>query len=409
MEPRTAQRQRTASSSAGSTAFRGSFSPRAVENVWDARACSTHSKRCSRRTSSDAPQQPGPLRLLDTIREFALEQLDPLSRRPGGVRHRHADYFLTLSQERESQPRASSTSTSRCGYDIAVTEQDNMRAALAWALSPAESIARGLRDRHRAGLVLGHARSARRRALFGPPCFETPHSPSRRRARHPRRRAAIIWRLVLSFEDTSRRPRRSYGSSASSNFTSCSPMNTVAPRCFPTGSEASLVAARRARAGPRTHPRQPSPPRAESRPHRCEDLGPGADDRNAGRDRPRRRRPRARPRADRRECSARWRWIRHALVGGPGMLAELAQLSLQHQPCSTTQAKSHARSSLAIPPTLSCPIAPVASSASVCWPGSRPNAETTTTPGACGARSKPSMPRSRRSAAGDDTATAARR
>ncbi len=72
------------------------------------------------------------LTMLETVREYALERLEE-----GGelerLRRRHACYFLKLAEEEE---RASQGSLQRTWLDRLETEHDNLRAALAWSLSP---------------------------------------------------------------------------------------------------------------------------------------------------------------------------------------------------------------------------------------------------------------------------------
>jgi predicted ATPase len=69
--------------------------------------------------------------MLETIREFATERLDA-SGEGADIRRRHAVHFLRIAE-------STCLSTERVGqgemrYDLALAEQDNLRAALDWAL-----------------------------------------------------------------------------------------------------------------------------------------------------------------------------------------------------------------------------------------------------------------------------------
>ena len=96
------------------------------------------------------------LRMLETIREYALEQLAE-DDGAGDLRRRHAEYFLKLS---ESEPVAGQAAW-LAQLDV---EQDNLRAALAWCVETGEA---GLGLRLAASLwefwwVRGHLAEGRR-------------------------------------------------------------------------------------------------------------------------------------------------------------------------------------------------------------------------------------------------------
>jgi predicted ATPase/class 3 adenylate cyclase len=108
--------------------FRGSFSLEAAEAVCDADLDGLESlvvKSLVRRWGS------GRLGMLDTIREYALEQFDAA---PGADRvyRRHAEHFLSVAEDANLNPGLLRPGGQR--LDIALPEQDNFRGALAWAL-----------------------------------------------------------------------------------------------------------------------------------------------------------------------------------------------------------------------------------------------------------------------------------
>jgi predicted ATPase len=77
--------------------------------------------------------------MLDTIHEFALEQLEA-SADAENMKNRHADYFLHLAEVFDSYD----TSDDVVWSDVLEREHDNMRAAITW-LRDTHDIARGLR------------------------------------------------------------------------------------------------------------------------------------------------------------------------------------------------------------------------------------------------------------------------
>jgi predicted ATPase/class 3 adenylate cyclase len=117
--------------------FAGSSTLHAAETVCDAELDNLESlveKSLVRRWGSDR------LGMLDTIREYALERLDES---PDGedVRLRHAEYFLAVAESANLSSDRLPPEGQR--HDIAIAEQDNIRAALAWALDSG-SVALGL-------------------------------------------------------------------------------------------------------------------------------------------------------------------------------------------------------------------------------------------------------------------------
>ncbi len=118
--------------------FRGSFALEAAEAVCDADLDALESlvvKSLTRRWGS------GRLGMLDTIREYALERFDES---PGAedVRRRHTEFFLTVADSANLNPGTLVSGGQR--LDIAIAEQDNVRAALTWTLTSG-SIELGLR------------------------------------------------------------------------------------------------------------------------------------------------------------------------------------------------------------------------------------------------------------------------
>jgi predicted ATPase len=118
-------------------AFAGSFSLDAAEVVCEAELDILESlveKSLIRRWGGSR------LGMLDTIREYALERLDE-SPEGEDVRLRHAEYFLAVAESANLSSDRLPSEGQR--HDIAIAEQDNIRAALAWALESG-SVALGL-------------------------------------------------------------------------------------------------------------------------------------------------------------------------------------------------------------------------------------------------------------------------
>jgi predicted ATPase/class 3 adenylate cyclase len=117
--------------------FRGSFSLEAAEAVCDAdldRLESLVVKSLVRRWGS------GRLGMLDTIREYAAELLDAAPD-AAELGRRHAEHFLSVAEAANLNAGMLRPGGQR--VDIAMTELENFRGALAWTLR-SESIALGL-------------------------------------------------------------------------------------------------------------------------------------------------------------------------------------------------------------------------------------------------------------------------
>ena len=110
--------------------FAGGFSLEAAEAVCGADLDDLESlvvKNLLRRWGS------GRLGMLDTIREYALEQLEESSE-ADDIRRRHAEYFLALARSANLfWGKLSAGDEQR--HDIALAEQDNVRGALSWTLT----------------------------------------------------------------------------------------------------------------------------------------------------------------------------------------------------------------------------------------------------------------------------------
>ena len=117
--------------------FDGSFSLESAEAVCGADLDALESlvaKSLLRRWDS------GRLGMLETIREYALERLDE-SPEAESTRLRHAEFFLAIGER--ANLSAGSLRPGGQHVEIAIAEQHNIRAALAWTLS-SDSIALGL-------------------------------------------------------------------------------------------------------------------------------------------------------------------------------------------------------------------------------------------------------------------------
>ena len=111
-------------------AFGGSFSIEATEAVCAADLDTLESlviKSLLRRWSS------GRLGMLDTIAEYARERLDA-SEEAEDVRRRHAEFFLAVLQDANLNAGTSFDVRRPLRHDVAFAEQDNVRAALSWAV-----------------------------------------------------------------------------------------------------------------------------------------------------------------------------------------------------------------------------------------------------------------------------------
>jgi predicted ATPase len=107
--------------------FAGSFTLEAAERICDAELDLLQSlvdKSLVRRWGS------GRFGILETVREYALERLEESEERED-VRRRHAEFFLEVA---ESAHLAVETFHLEPRPDVAHAEQENFRAALAWAI-----------------------------------------------------------------------------------------------------------------------------------------------------------------------------------------------------------------------------------------------------------------------------------
>jgi tetratricopeptide (TPR) repeat protein len=137
--------------------FRGGWTVAAAATVCDESAALDYLERL-RECSLVGAEQDGDeirYRMLDTLREYGVEQLTPLGL--ADVRRRHACYYLALAEEVE-RPRAGADTPA--WLSRLQTEHDNMRAALEWAVErgaasdPAEGAEGGGPDPVQLGLRL---------------------------------------------------------------------------------------------------------------------------------------------------------------------------------------------------------------------------------------------------------------
>src|SRR5512134_3179277 len=70
--------------------------------------------------------------MLDTIREYALERLDK-SHEAEDIRRRHAEYFLSVLRDANLNAGVTFDARKPLRHDVALAEQDNLRAGLTWA------------------------------------------------------------------------------------------------------------------------------------------------------------------------------------------------------------------------------------------------------------------------------------
>jgi predicted ATPase len=109
--------------------FAGSFTLEAAERVCGADLDLLQSlvdKSLVRRWGS------GRFGMLETVREYALERLDD-SPEAEGVRRRHAEYFLEIAESANLNAGLMRPGLQR--LDLAILEQDNIRAAITWTLA----------------------------------------------------------------------------------------------------------------------------------------------------------------------------------------------------------------------------------------------------------------------------------
>ena len=108
--------------------FRGSFSIDAAEAVC---GCDLDLLESLVLKSLLRRWAPGRLGMLDTIREFAIAAVEA-SDETDGVRRAHGEYFLAVA-EGLNMNAGSFDVTRPARFDVAMVEEDNFRAALAWA------------------------------------------------------------------------------------------------------------------------------------------------------------------------------------------------------------------------------------------------------------------------------------
>ena len=109
-------------------AFRGSFSVEAAEAVCGCNLDLLESLVLKSLVRRWAPARLG---MLDTIREFAVAALEE-STAADDVRRAHAEHFLRLAEDLNLSA-GSFDPSKRQRLDVGIIEQDNFRAALAWA------------------------------------------------------------------------------------------------------------------------------------------------------------------------------------------------------------------------------------------------------------------------------------
>ena len=90
------------------------------------------------------------IRLLETIRAYALDQLDTSGER-ALVQHRHAQHYSVVAEKLAQELEGEHYLAARSGFD---TERDNIREALAWTLRPATSSAAVDQEEVRLGMRL---------------------------------------------------------------------------------------------------------------------------------------------------------------------------------------------------------------------------------------------------------------
>ena len=73
------------------------------------------------------------IRLLETIRAYALDQLDATGER-ASIQHRHAQHYTDVAEKLAQELTGEHYLAARSGFE---TERDNIREALAWTLRPA--------------------------------------------------------------------------------------------------------------------------------------------------------------------------------------------------------------------------------------------------------------------------------
>ncbi len=114
---------------AGLSIFRGGWTAQAAEAVCGEPQALEHLEELRECSLILAEQTQGEIRfrMLETLREYAAEQLDP--EEDAALRHRHAEYYLALAEKAEPKLKGEHEAL---WLDKLETEHDNLRAALAW-------------------------------------------------------------------------------------------------------------------------------------------------------------------------------------------------------------------------------------------------------------------------------------
>jgi predicted ATPase len=123
--------------------FRGGWTLEAAEGVCDQPLAADYLRRlqeCSLVTATAAPLGAAMrYRLLETLREFAAEQLEGAERE--SLAERHARFFLALAEQAEE---AEEGANRREWLECLEREHDNLRTALEWSQTPAGDLELGL-------------------------------------------------------------------------------------------------------------------------------------------------------------------------------------------------------------------------------------------------------------------------
>ncbi len=125
--------------------FRGGWAAEAAEEVCEeAKALEylEELRACSLILAEESADEAGGMRfrMLETLREYAREQLSPEEQTALG--HRHGEHYLALAEE--ADPRLTGPEQAQW-LDRLETEHDNLRAALAWCKSAEDGAEAGLR------------------------------------------------------------------------------------------------------------------------------------------------------------------------------------------------------------------------------------------------------------------------
>jgi predicted ATPase len=179
----------------------------------------------------------GRLVLLETVREFALEELEA-SGEASSVRQAHAAYFLALAES--ANLNAGNLRPGGQRLEIAITEQDNIRRALDWALE-SRDLELGLRLLTAMEQFLGRERSGR----GSPTSRAGTRARGTRRSRVARGGAPVVRELRRYRGPTRARARalppaasRSSTNSATSTAEQSCCIASASPRCSAATSRA---------------------------------------------------------------------------------------------------------------------------------------------------------------------------